>query len=178
MEQCREMLKTTSCLHENDILMNDRGFLSREMTSYLKTERRVDTYLPARENMTIFQEAVKTAAANGKWQKHPNPKRKTQKIQLVTDLGFFWESGAPEMDVPINACVVHDTKTDKFFVFMTTATQKTAHQIINTYELRPEIEEDFRQMKDFWKPEDLKSTKYNYITYHNDIDRLPLPCAR
>ena len=92
------------------------------MTSYLKTERRVDTYLPARENMTIFQEAVKTAAANGKWQKHPNPKRKTQKIQLVTDLGFFWESGAPEMDVPINACVVHDTKTDKFFVFMTTAT--------------------------------------------------------
>ena len=48
---------------------------------------------------------------------------------------------------------------------MTTDTSKTARQIINTYELRPEIEEDFRQMKDFWKLEDFKSTKYNYITY-------------
>lgn len=49
---------------------------------------------------------------------------------------------------------------------MTTDTEKTAKQIIETYELRPEIEEDFRQMKDFWKLEDFKSTKYNYITYH------------
>ena len=52
------------------------------------------------------------------------------------------------------------------FVFMTTDTGRTARQIINTYELRPETEEDFRQMKDFWKLEDFKSTKYNYITYH------------
>ena len=28
MEQCREMLKNTSCFHENDILINDRGFFS------------------------------------------------------------------------------------------------------------------------------------------------------
>lgn len=166
MEQCREMLKNTSCFHENDILINDRGFLSREITNYLKTERRVDTYIPARENMTVYQDAVKLATASGKWHKHPNPKRKDQEIQLVTDLGPLWESGEPEKDVPINACVVHDKKTDKYFVFMTTDTGRTARQIINTYELRPEIEEDFRQMKDFWKLEDFKSTKYNYITYH------------
>jgi len=49
---------------------------------------------------------------------------------------------------------------------MTTDTNRIARQIINTYELRTEIEEDFRQMKDFWKLEDFKSTKYNYITYH------------
>lgn len=49
---------------------------------------------------------------------------------------------------------------------MTTDTEKTAKQIIKTYEMRLEIEEDFRQMKDFWKLEDFKSTKYNYITYH------------
>ncbi len=166
MEQCREMLKNTSCFHENDILINDRGFLSREITNYLKTERRVDTYIPARENMTVYQDAVKLATASGKWHKHPNPKRKDQEIQLVTDLGPLWESGDPEKDVPINACVVHDKKTDKYFVFMTTDTGRTARQIINTYELRPEIEEDFRQMKDFWKLEDFKNTKYNYITYH------------
>ena len=166
MEQCREMLTNTSCFHENDILINDRGFLSREMTNYLKTVRKVDTYIPARENMIIYQDAVKLAATSGKWQKHPNRKRKEQEIQLVTNLGPLWESDEPEKDVPINACVVHDKKTDSYFVFMTTDTSKTARQIINTYELRPEIEEDFRQMKDFWKLEDFKSTKYNYITYH------------
>lgn len=42
----------------------------------------------------------------------------------------------------------------------------TARQIIKTYELRPEIEEDFRQVKDFWKLEDFKSTKYVHITFH------------
>ncbi len=43
MEHCRKMLRETSCFHENDILINDRGFLSREMTNYLKTVRKVDT---------------------------------------------------------------------------------------------------------------------------------------
>ena len=83
MELCREMLKNTSCFHENDILINDRGFLSREMTNYLKTERKVDTYIPARENMDIFKDAVSLAVSSGKWQKHPNTKRKDQEIQLV-----------------------------------------------------------------------------------------------
>ena len=166
MEQCRKMLQNTSCFHENDILINDRGFLSREMTNYLKTVRKVDTYIPARQDMTIYQDAVMLAITSGKWQKHPNRKRKEQEIQLVTNLGSLWESDEPEQDVPINACVVHDRKTDQYFVFMTTDISRTARQIINTYELRPEIEEDFRQMKDFGKLEDFKSTKYNYITYH------------
>ena len=166
MELCREMLKNTPCFKEGDILINDRGFLSREMTNYLKNERKVDTYIPARENMVLFQDAVQLAVSAGNWSRHPNKKRKTQEIQLVTGLGPLWESDSPEEDVPINACVVRDTKTGQFFVFMTTDTQKTARQIIMTYELRPEIEEDFRQMKDFWKLEDFKSTKYNYVTYH------------
>ena len=84
----------------------------------------------------------------------------------MKELGTLWQSDHPEQDVTINACVVHDTKTDVFFVFMTTDVTKTARQIIQTYELRPEIEKDFRQLKDFWKLEDFKSTKYNYITYH------------
>ena len=166
MELCREMLKNTSCFHENDILINDRGFLSREMTNYLKTERKVDTYVPARENMDILKDAASLAVSGGKWQKHPNKKRKDQEIQLIKSLGPLWASDTPEKDVPVNACVVHDKKTGKFFVFMTTDTTKTARQIVQTYELRPEIEEDFRQMKDFWKLSGFKSTKYNYITFH------------
>lgn len=161
MKPCREMLKNTSCFHENDILINDMEFLSREMANYLKIQRRVNTYIPARENMTVCQDAIKLTAISGKWQKHPNQKRRGQEIYLLTDLAPLWESGAPEKDVPINSCVVHDKKTDKYFVFTTTDTGRTARQIINTYELRPKIKEDFRQMKDFWKLEYFKSTRYN-----------------
>lgn len=116
--------------------------------------------------MTIYQDAVTLAVTSGKWQKHPNRKRKEQEIRMVTDLGLIWESDEPEQNVPINACVGHDRKTDQYFVFMTTDTGRTTRQIINTYELCPEIEEDFRPMKDFWKLEDFKNAKYNYITYY------------
>jgi hypothetical protein len=68
--------------------------------------------------------------------------------------------------VEINAYVVHDVKADEYFVFVTTDLEKTAKQIIGTYELRPEIEEDYRQIKDFWQIEDFKSTKYNFIAFH------------
>jgi hypothetical protein len=96
----------------------------------------------------------------------PNKKRKTQKIAFVKDAGTMWQSEHPENDVPLNACVVWDIKDDKYYVFVTTDTEKTAKHIIRTYELRPEIEEDYRQLKDFWKLEDFKSTKINVIVFH------------
>ena len=117
--------------------------------------------------MTIYSEAVSIAKSQGKWSKHPNKKRKTQEIQLVRNLGAVWESSNPSGDIDLCGCVVHDKKDDKYYVFLTTDTDKTAKQIINTYELGPEIEEDFRQIKDFWKLEDFKSTKYNFITMSN-----------
>ena len=93
----------------------------------------MDTYIPAWEDMSIYQDAVKLATTSGRWQKHPNRKRKDQEIQLVTDLGPLWKSDEPQKDAPINACVVHDRKTDRYFVFMTTDTTRTARQIITIY---------------------------------------------
>lgn len=166
LELCRDMILKSKCFKNGDILINDRGFISRDVMNSLKLEKQVDTYIPAKKNMTIYEEAVKIALSENKWQKHPNKKRKTQKIQLVKSLGIFWTSNTPVNDVDLCACVVNDEKDGNFYVFLTTDTSKTAKQIINTYELRPEIEEDYRQIKDFWKLEDFKSTKYNFITFH------------
>ena len=166
LEFCRDMILNSKCLKSGDILINDRGFISRDVMNSLKTKKQVDTYIPAKKNMVIYAEAVKIAVSENKWQKHPNKKRKTQEIHLVKDLGMMWESDIPSLDVDLCACVVHDKKDDQYYVFLTTDTTKTAKQIINTYELRPEIEEDYRQIKDFWKLEDFKSTKYNVITFH------------
>ena len=166
MELCRNMLKNTPHFKEGDILINDRGFICRDMINYLKILKGVDTYIPAKKNMIIHSEAVCLAKAEGKWTKHPNKKRKSQKIQLIRNLGSMWESDDTEHDVDICACVVWDEKDDEYYTFLTTDTQKTASQIISTYELRPEIEEDYRQIKDFWKLEDFKSTQYNFISFH------------
>lgn len=35
--------------------------------------------MPARKNMTIYQEAVKIAISENKWENHPNKKEKRKK---------------------------------------------------------------------------------------------------
>lgn len=161
-----EMLKVSPMLKAGDILINDRGFLSRNMINYLKTERKVDTYVPLKKNMEAYKIAIDEAKYNNDWKIHPNKKSKNQYITLVKDLSEHWISINPENDVPINGCVVWDKKDDEYFVFITTDTDRKASEIIMTYELRPEIEEDYRQLKDFWKIEDFKSTKINVILFH------------
>ena len=160
------MVKTSPVLKPGDILINDRGFLSRELINYLKSKRGVDTYIPLRRDMDAYQEAVCIAKTNNNWKPHPNRKRKNQKIAIVPDLGMYWESNSPIDDVSFNACVVWDMDSDAYFVFITTDLTASARDIITTYELRPEIEEDYRQLKDFWKIEDFKSTKINVILFH------------
>ena len=166
----KEILLNSPALKSGDILIEDRGFISRKMLNYLKTERKVDTYIPVKKNMNIYKEAIKLALENEKdisqWYNHPNKKRKSQVIATVKNVGMFWQSDNPEEDVELNACVVYDIKEDEYFVFVSTDLTITGRQIVKTYELRPEIEEDFRQLKDFWKIEDFKSTKFKHIVFH------------
>lgn len=172
LELSRDMLKNTKVFNPGDILIEDRGFLDRGLINYLKNERKVDTYVPLRSNMIAYQTAVKIAQLDNKWENHPT--RENQKIAFVPNLKNYWWSDkiesnkkyAENNDVELNSCVVWDTETDSYFVFCTTDSTVSAKQIITTYELRPEIEEDYRQLKDFWKLQDFKSTKINMIALH------------
>ena len=161
-----EMIKTSSMLKPGDILINDRGFLSRELINHLKIHKGIDTYIPLKRSMQAYIQAVFGAKEQNDWQPHPNKKRDKQKITSVQEMGMYWESDNPKEDVPINTCVVWDEANDEYFVFITTDLTASARDIINIYELRPEIEEDYRQLKDFWKIEDFKSTKINVILFH------------
>lgn len=162
----KQMLIDSPCLKEGDILLNDRGFLDRNLINYLKSVRKVDVYVPLRKNMIATELAISIARETNEWKPHPNRKRKTQKICFVPSVGVYWNSDNPENDVELNSCVVWDTETDSHYVFVTTNLDSTATQIIKTYELRPEIEEDYRQLKDFWHLEDFRSKKYHTIAFH------------
>lgn len=165
----KEMILTSDVLKNGDILINDRGFLSRDVMNYLKSVRGVDTYIPLRKDMQAYNIAISIAKEENKWKNHPSKKYSGQKICLIEELGPYWEPDNREFDVddcPINGCVIWDTNKDNYSVIVTTDTNKTAVQIIKTYMLRPEIEEDYRQLKDFWQLEDFKSTKYVFIAFH------------
>jgi hypothetical protein len=161
----RKMVEESKIFTAGDILLNDKGFISRDMLNHMKNEKGVDTYMPLKKGMRAYNYAVTKAMTNGPWADHPNPKRR-QKIAFVESIGKYWNSDKPENDVDINACVVYDYEECECRVFITTDLHKSAREIIKTYELRPEIEEDYRQIKDFWKIEDFKSTKYNMIGFH------------
>ena len=159
-----EMLKTTPCFHEGDILLMDRGFTSREMMNYLKTVRKVDTYIPVRKRMEIYEMAIELAEEIDDWQPHPT--RKDQMICHVNNVGEYFRTRNSKHDVDLNSCVVWSEDTQSYAVFITTDMNRSASDIVNIYNMRTEIEEDFRQLKDFWKLEDFKSTKLNVISFH------------
>ena len=99
------------------------------------------------------------------WTKHPT--RKGQEIQLVKGMAPLWEG----LGVPVNVCVVRwkDKKTQEwqYFGFVTTDLSVSARQIIQTYQTRPEIEEDYRQLKSpSWHLEKFCTRRLVQIIWH------------
>lgn len=69
---------------------------------------------------------------------------------------------ASEKSQDITDALLEDEKYI-YIVILSTNTSLSASEIVRYYELRPEIEEDFRQLKDIWKMCTFYSTKYMMI---------------
>jgi len=158
----------TNCPHlqPGDILLEDRGFLAATTITQLKQERQVDIYTGLKKDMVILRGAIVQANARPHaWTPHPT--RKGQEIQLVKGMGPLWEG----LGVPVNVCVVRwkDKKTDEwqYFGFVTTDLSVSAKQILITYQTRPEIEEDYRQLKSSsWHLEKFCTRRLVQIIWH------------
>jgi len=169
LKLCKDMVYNSEVFYPGDILICDRGFISREFIDFMKKERGVDVFIPLKKNMEATNMAIAIAKEENKWEAHPNPKRPNQRIAFVQNIGPYYGT-KKDKKVGLNACVVYDESAkkeeNKYFVFVTTDLEMSAKMIAKTYELRPEIEEDFRQIKEFWKIEDFNSTKLTTITFH------------
>jgi hypothetical protein len=165
LELCRELLWTSAALRAGDLVIEDRGFLDGASLSYLKRERRVDAILPLKSNMQAYHEAVAIAKMEGQWQAHPA--RREQQIALVRGVDHVWD----ECDVPLNACVIRFYNARKratdYIVLVTTDLQLTAEWMVRHYEERPEIEQDYQQLKSGgWHLQKLTSTRYTEIVWY------------
>lgn len=172
----KEMLLNSKHLKKGDTLIADRGFIDLDLILALK-ERGINVIIPARNNMDIFTEAVSIAKESNKWEAHPE--RKEQQISLVKNLDNWKKK---EKSIELSASVVRIPKSYNFeysdtedlsqdneymyIVILSTNNELSARSIILTYSKRPEIEEDFRQLKEYWKLTDFKSTKYKFLVFY------------
>lgn len=184
-----EMILNSSYLKKGDYLLEDRGFLDISLLIKLN-KKGIFVIIPSKKNMQIYLQAVNEAKIKDKWTKHPNKNRHGQDICLITGLEDSWLTDKdklkkPEnlkLDYQLNVCVIRFEKeknqkvlsdeelitSDEKYAYaciITNDTSLSASEIIRLYEQRPEIEEDFRQLKDFWGLNTYKSTQYHIISF-------------
>src|SRR6266436_1033551 len=165
MALCRPLLAEAPVLRAGDLLLEDRGFIDGATISHLKRQRHVDVIIPLKANMLATQEAMQLAAMADKWQAHPT--RADQTIALVRGVEHMWT----ECAVPLNACVIRfwnkKKKCTDHIVLITTDLKLSSSWIVRHYEERPEIEQDYEQMKSGgWQLKKLSSTRYSEIVFY------------
>ena len=165
IEVCRPLLTSTPVLRAGDWLLEDHGFMDGALISVLKRQRKVDVIVPLRSNMVAFDDAVRLADMAGQWQPHPT--RATQQIAFVPGVEPVWDS----CTVPLNACVIRFWHAKKnrhaSIVLVTTDQELVAKWRVKHYEERPEIEQDYEQMKSGgWKLQQLSTTRYSEMVFY------------
>ena len=162
---CRPLVEQTPVLRAGDLLLEDRGFLDGATLSHMKRTRRVDVITPLKANMLATQEAIQLAEMVDQWEAHPS--RAEQRIAFVRGVEHMWR----ECEVPLNACVIRfwnkKKKRNDHIVLVTTDQKLSASWIVRHYEERPEIEQDYEQMKSGgWQLTKLSSTRYSEIVFY------------
>jgi len=162
---CRPLLEQAPVLRAGDLLLEDRGFIDGAMLSHLKRQRRVDVIMPLKTNMLATQEAIQLADMADRWESHPS--RAEQRIALVRGVEHMWA----ECEVPLNACVIRfwnqKKKRTDHIVLVTTDLSLSAPWIVRHYGGRPEIEQDYEQLKSGgWQLKKLSSTRYSEIVFY------------
>src|SRR5262245_44347423 len=165
MALCRPLLAEAPVLRAGDLLLEDRGFLDGATVAHLKRQRQVDVIIPLKANMLATQEAIQLAAMADKWEAHPS--RGGRRIAWVHGVEHMW----PECAVPLNACVIRfcnkKKKCTDHIVLVTTDLKLKAPWMVRHYEERPEIEQDYEQMKSGgWQLQKLSSTRYSEIVVY------------
>lgn len=162
---CEPMLKSCPVFRSGDLLLEDRGFLDGQMITFLKRDRGVDVIVPLRHGMQSYEEAVQMAKMANQWQPHPT--RKQQQIAFVSGVEHVWD----ECKVALNACVIRFYNEKKraldYIVLVTSDLSLKAKWIVKYYQQRPEIEQDYEQLKSGgWLLQKLSSTRYSQIVFY------------
>jgi len=162
---CEPLLRSCTVFRAGDLLLEDRGFLDGEMITFLKRDRGVEVIVPLRHGMQSYEEAVKLAQMANQWQPHPT--RAGQQIAFVRGVEHVWD----ECEAALNACVIRFYNEKKqaldYIVLVSSDLSLNAKWIVKHYQQRPEIEQDYEQLKSGgWLLQKLSSTRYSQIVFY------------
>jgi hypothetical protein len=172
---CRLLFETAPVLRQGDLLWEDRGFVDGATLTFLKQQRHVAGIVPLKATMLASREAVQLAALHNAWPPHPS--RDSQHIAFVQGVDQVWDA----CQVPLTACVIRYWNRQKgaldYIVLVTTNQRLTGSWIVRPYEERPEIEQDYEQMKSGgWQLKKLSATRYSESVFY--ITTVPILLTR
>ena len=148
---------------EDSLLIMDRGFWDGEWIRHLKEDRGLDVCIPLKKNLFLAEMATNNNIPEEDWR--GQTKRKGQQMRGMSPEELEWD----ECPVFNSGTVVKfknkKTSETEHVVFVDTRKGVAPEKVLETYELRWEIEEMHRQMKLFQGLEDFKSKKYGFIVF-------------
>ena len=147
---------------KNSVLTMDRGFFDGEWISCLKNERGIDVCIPLKKNTFLSELAVWNTLHEGNWKDHP-----TRKGQFIRELSLDeleWDH-CPVFKSGVLVEYKKKNKEKDHILVADTRGGISSEVILETYDLRSEIEEAHRQMKVFQGIEKLPSKKYIQVVF-------------
>jgi hypothetical protein len=162
---CRPLLEQAPVLRPGDLLLEERGCIDGATLSALKRPRQVEGIMPLKANMLATQEAMRLAELEDTWAVPPS--RAAQHMAWVRGVEHRWS----ECHVPLNAGVIRfwnkKKKRTDYIVLVTTDQELSASWMVRHYDERPEIEQDYEQMKSGgWQRQKLSATRYSEIVFY------------
>lgn len=151
------------------LLIIDRGFISGEFVTYVKKDLESDVLMPLRSNMDALTDPIRIAESfNYKWARYDEYTkhgiRYAEDVTLVEDVDI-WE----KCKVPLYISIMRIRGSDgsvKYWGLSTTFKPKNAKEAFELYELRTQIEERHRQVKNFWNINKFSSPHKSLIEAH------------
>lgn len=140
-------------------LIVDRGYIDKKWIEKIKKDYQVDTLIPLRESMTLYQDALRLAAQNAHWQLYAHCQNEKGQLLEKMEVAYLkdfelWTSEQCKQSVAVSKVTrwseTHEEYRIHYYVLASTKNYANATDMVRRYRQRVQIEERFRQFKGGW----------------------------
>ncbi len=150
-------------------LIVDRGYISGEFISYVKKELGSEVLMPLRKNMDAFTDPINIAKTyKYQWKLYDTYEKHgityKEEVTVVKDVDI-WE----KCEIPLYVSLMRITGSDdsvRYWGLSSTFEPKDSTEAFRIYDLRTQIEERHRQIKNYWHLNEFSSPNRSLIEAH------------
>lgn len=151
------------------LLIVDKGYISGPFITYVKQKLGTDVLIPLRANMDALTDSKQIAESfNYKWVKYKEYRKYgvkyVEEVTVVENVDI-WE----KCEVPLYVSIMRITGSDgsvRYWGLSSTFKPRNAKEAFELYELRTQIEERHRQIKNYWNINKFSSPHESLIEAH------------